>query len=187
MANTFHCKSSDGIAVKSYLIHESSVRNHSIWRSEKFWERALMSAVKGQLIFQDPVKWDELDQSVLTDTVISAHNLIFGQLGSLAFTMHELGLEFEEVMFRVRDLSRIFELSEDQCFQLVQSVKSTFSAITVHGATTDEKLSRPVVVTRQKESSSPQKSSLSAFDEALLVLAPPAASAQAPAGEAAGK
>ena len=124
MSNTFH--QSNDSDQKIYLMHHDTIKNHTIWRLEKFWEKSLDSAVKNQISCQPCVKWDDLDQNNLSDLVLSTHNLIFGQLVTLAFTMHELGLEFEEVMYRVRELSRTFQLSEDQTFQLYQSIKSTF-------------------------------------------------------------
>ena len=86
----------------------------------------MTSAVETHMSYQEALKWDDLTQTELTDVVISTHNLIFGQLGSLAFTMHELGMEFQEVMNRVQDLSKKFELSQEQRVQIYQSVLSTF-------------------------------------------------------------
>jgi len=124
MGNTFYCQiKSDE---KRYIVREQSFRGHSIWRSEKFWERALTAAVKSALTCQESVVWDDLDQGPLIDLVISTHNLIFGQIVSLAFTMHELGLEFEEVLYRVQDLCKKFELSEDLCAQVYQSIRTTY-------------------------------------------------------------
>ena len=126
MANTFYQETQDISKEKVYIMREISFKCHTIWKSEKFWERALTSAVQNQLLSQEGVKWDDLEQSALTDLVISTHNLIFGQLGTLAFTMHELGLEFEEVVYRVQELCKIFELSEDRCFQIRASIVETY-------------------------------------------------------------
>jgi hypothetical protein len=42
-------------------------------------------------------QWDELSPEALREAVISVHNMIFGQLGSLSMTMLEQGLTKEEV------------------------------------------------------------------------------------------
>jgi hypothetical protein len=38
------------------------------------------------------VRWDELEADVLREKIIAVHNIVFGQLGTIAFTMHEMGL-----------------------------------------------------------------------------------------------
>jgi hypothetical protein len=124
MGNTFYCQTRSD--EKRYIIQELSFRGHTIWRSEKFWERALTGAVQSAISCHEGVLWDDLEQGPLVDLVISTHNLIFGQIVSLAFTMHELGLEFEEVVYRVQDLCKSFELSEDLCAQVYQSIRTTF-------------------------------------------------------------
>lgn len=124
MGNTFYCQTKPD--EKRYIVQEHSFRGHTIWRSEKFWERALTGAVRSAISCHEVVLWDDLEQGPLVDLVISTHNLIFGQIVSLAFTMHELGLEFEEVLYRVQDLCKSFELSEDLCAQVYQSIRTTF-------------------------------------------------------------
>ena len=111
---------------KKYIMHVSEFRGHSIWKSPGFWEHALNETVYQQLALQEALKWDDLGQSVLIENVLNTHTLIFGQLASLAFTMHELGLEFEEVVSKVEKLAKVFELSEDQRIELYGNVESNF-------------------------------------------------------------
>ena len=130
MANTFHCHF-PGRSIeegdKQYIMHATSFREHSIWRSFGFWERALDETVRQQLVLQDAVKWDDLGQAQLIENVINTHNLVFSQLASLAFTMHELGLESEEILLKAAELASTFELSEDQQIELYNSIENNFS------------------------------------------------------------
>ena len=139
MANTFYqLKVVDGVSwsaeeslyhirEREYIMHSLNFRTHSIWNSEGFWDLALDSSVKGQLVFHEALRWDDLSQSALVDHVLSTHNLIFGQLSSLALLMYELGLGLEEVSTRAEDLARKFELSEDQRIEIINGVYSSAS------------------------------------------------------------
>lgn len=101
---------------KRFLQQESSLRNHVIWRSEGFWDAALMEGLAAELDFREPVVWDELGADELREAVVGnshfqnlfrqpnprifnagIHNIVFGQLGTLAFTMHAVGLSQNEV------------------------------------------------------------------------------------------
>lgn len=97
--------------IKHYIQREEDISQHQLWNKDGFWEDALMIGLKAQLDMMDPVLWDELDTEMLKEKVLGAssssclenqcslalHNMIFGQLGTLAFTMHEMGLPKQEV------------------------------------------------------------------------------------------
>lgn len=87
---------------------------------------------------QDVLHWDDLTQTALVETVISTHNLIFGQLISLAFTMHELGLGFDEVVIKVDELGKKFDLSEEQRIELLKSVMRNFNSINSNDKDADD-------------------------------------------------
>ena len=46
------------------------------------------------------VRWDDMPAEALREAVMGVHNLIFGQLGALSMTMHELGLALHEAEVR---------------------------------------------------------------------------------------
>ena len=116
-------------SAKQYIMHISEFRDHTIWKSSGFWDQALEETVRQQLDLQDALKWDDLGQTILIENVINVHNLIFSQLVSLAFTMHELGLEFHQVVHQVEELARRFELSEDQRIELYMSTESNVNSV----------------------------------------------------------
>jgi hypothetical protein len=78
----------------------------------------------GQII----LNWDDIESEVaLVETVIELHNCIFGQLGSLALTMHDVGLEVEVVEETVLQLCKATQLTEDQEIQLLRNVRKIFA------------------------------------------------------------
>ncbi len=74
-----------------------------------------------------PILWDDLTAEQLRETVAGTHNIIFGQLATIAFTMYEIGLTFEEVMVNILEMSRAAELLEEQEHDLVKSICSYFN------------------------------------------------------------
>lgn len=82
---------------REYLQQEPELRDHSIWRAEGFWDAALMEGLSQELDHRDPVLWDELSSESLNEAIIDIHNVVFGQLGTMAFTMHGVGLSALEV------------------------------------------------------------------------------------------
>lgn len=81
------------------MLKESTIQQHPIWHGPNFWERCLLEKIYGEIstYLPTPVLWDELSPEMLRETVISIHNIVFGQLGTIAFSMHEIGLDFETV------------------------------------------------------------------------------------------
>lgn len=126
MANTFHSQDND-LSSRIYLSKERDISKHPIWLGQGFWESSLMERLSTELQFQPPVNWDDLSQELLRETVVSIHNVVFGQLGTIAFNMHELGLSFEEVQNTILDLSRKFQLVEDQEHELMKLIRNSFN------------------------------------------------------------
>jgi hypothetical protein len=88
-----------------------------------------MERISAQLQFTSPVVWDEMLADTLREAVVDIHNIVFGQLGTLAFTMHEIGLSFEEVQGTILELSRGAQLVEDQEHDLLKSIRKTFNML----------------------------------------------------------
>lgn len=80
------------VPTKIYIQREKEIREHRIWRSHRFWEDALQQNVLQQLRLIDSGCWDNMSTAELHESTSGVHNIIFGQLGAMAFTMHELGL-----------------------------------------------------------------------------------------------
>lgn len=133
MANTFHCQ--DAAGIRSYLQGEAAVRSHSIWRAPGygFWREALLLGVQSQLSLTSVAgavsqPWDDMSAEVLREAVIGVHNIVFGQLGTMAFTMHELGMpreEVEEIVLRLGGTD-MMQLGEDQRLDLLTSIRLTY-------------------------------------------------------------
>ena len=161
MANTFHATTGDDTAsgsggsgnsgaAKKVLCIEG-VREHPIFGAEGFWDEALNAGVSAQMLnwASEPVLWDELEADALHGAVVAVHNIIFGQLATISFTMREVrgvravlrpprpsrltlstfvrppqvGLSEAEVVARVLEMSRECELSEEQELQLVETIR----------------------------------------------------------------
>jgi hypothetical protein len=109
-----------------YLCSNSSLlRGHPIWRQNGFWEAALDHGVSAQLRgwTAEPVLWDELAPEALREAVVGVHNIVFGQLATISFTMREIGIGREEVEERVLSMCRREELCEDQENELVRLLR----------------------------------------------------------------
>eukprot|EP01035_Chromulina_nebulosa_P019370 gene19370-25237_t len=131
MANTFHCITVNGEhsveGNKLYLLKEDVIKGHSIWHGKGFWEYSLIERLSTELQVNTPVLWDELSPEALREAVVGIHNIVFGQLGTIAFTMHELGLPFEEVQATVLEMCRGAQLVEEQEHDLLKSIRRTFN------------------------------------------------------------
>eukprot|EP00604_Paraphysomonas_vestita_P001008 CAMPEP_0174819188 /NCGR_PEP_ID=MMETSP1107-20130205/2281_1 /TAXON_ID=36770 /ORGANISM="Paraphysomonas vestita, Strain GFlagA" /LENGTH=614 /DNA_ID=CAMNT_0016032233 /DNA_START=570 /DNA_END=2414 /DNA_ORIENTATION=- len=112
--------------VKHYIQREEAICQHNIWSKDGFWEDALLIGLKAQLDMMEPVLWDELDSEQLKEKVLALHNMIFGQLGTLAFTMHEMGLPKHEVEKLILSLSEGAQLGEDQQLELMKSISISY-------------------------------------------------------------
>jgi hypothetical protein len=145
--------------MKHYIQREEDISQHQLWSQDGFWEDALMIGLKAQLDMMDPVLWDDLDSDLLKEKVLgkppppsvlhlliatlALHNMIFGQLGTLAFTMHEMGLpeldvgtssscsphrsslaSAPQVEKLILSLSEGAQLGEDQQLELLKSIRS---------------------------------------------------------------
>jgi len=116
---------------KRYLQGEKAFMQHTIWRQQGFWDTALLEGTIGLLEQSDSahMSWDELPFDQLREKVIGVHNIVFGQLGSLAFAMHQSGLDFAEVESNVFAMCQRCQLTEDQRFDLINSVRVMFGGI----------------------------------------------------------
>jgi len=114
------------VETKHYVQREQEIREHKLWHLKGFWEDALMHGVKAQLNMMEPVLWDELEPDMLREKVIAIHNIVFGQLGTMAFTMHEMGLLQEEVERLIMSMSAGAQLGEDQQLELLSSISLSY-------------------------------------------------------------
>lgn len=111
---------------RRYLQQEEDIRGHPLWRKEGFWEAALLEGTMSQLDLLEPVHWDELEPDQLREAIINVHNIVFGQLGTLAFAMLDLGLSREEVGERIYSMIEEAQLTEDQSHELLLSINPAF-------------------------------------------------------------
>jgi hypothetical protein len=118
----------EGPGEKHYIQQEPVIKDHPIWREETFWDAALIQGVAEELEHRDAVLWDELPPDQLREVVVGMHNIIFGQLGTMAVTMHEVGLGRVEVQRKLLKLCRGAQLTEEQENDLSICIKSAFAA-----------------------------------------------------------
>ena len=111
---------------KRYVQKDQLLMEHAMWNRKDFWHAAMMEGVASQLDNMDTVIWDELNPDALRETVISVHNLIFGQLGTIIITMRELGLSKDEAQSNILTLCRTLQLAEEQEIELLRSINSLY-------------------------------------------------------------
>lgn len=61
------------MARKMYLQREKAIREHSIWRSHRFWEDAMQQGVISQLKLTDAFIWDEMSNEGLHEAVTGSN------------------------------------------------------------------------------------------------------------------
>nr|CCA14025.1 conserved hypothetical protein [Albugo laibachii Nc14] len=108
------------------------VKQHVIWKSPKFWEKALLLAIGEELQRSSPsVSWECLpsgipkSENVYTreEAVSHVHNIIFGQLGSFTLSMLEFGIPLAQIETFIETMCDANELTEEQRFQLRKSLR----------------------------------------------------------------
>lgn len=107
---------------KRYLQSDHRLVRHKIWRKPGFWEEALKESVYAQLGPHISLKWDEMNFEELREAISCVHNVLFGQLGTLSFSMLQQGLTKDEVVEHVLNMSKKFQLTEDQEYELIMSI-----------------------------------------------------------------
>jgi hypothetical protein len=110
-----------------YVQKDKLLMEHALWNRKDYWHAAMMEGVASQLDNMDAVIWDELSPEALHERVISVHNLIFGQLGTIIITMRELGLSKDEAQSNILTLSRTLQLAEEQELELLRSINSLYN------------------------------------------------------------
>lgn len=111
---------------RHYVQNESEINQHELWHTLGFWDDALSHGLREQITMMEPVQWDELEPEVLKEKVAAIHNILFGQLGTLAFTMHEMGLEKSYVQSLVMNLGKASQLGDDLQRELLKSINISF-------------------------------------------------------------
>ena len=92
----------------------SSASGHEV----DFWDLALRHSLAKQMVaaFDEAPDWVLLlleDPEGLVDTIMSLHNLSFGQIGALAFAMEGFGMDSDGVKRRVMQMAVAEQLSEE--------------------------------------------------------------------------
>jgi hypothetical protein len=131
---------------KHYLQSEPEIAQNLIWKGDQFWEDALTIGMTEQLELMERIRWDELEADTLREKILGkpthpphplslvlillwlvVHNIIFGQLGSIAFTMHEMGIPQKQVEKFIMSRSQGAQLGRDQQIELLNSIRSVSS------------------------------------------------------------
>lgn len=105
---------------REYLL--ACIRGHPWWQSQQVWKQALKLNVEHELR-QCPQQrpWESLSSEALRGQVLRVHNLIFGQLGSLAFHMLECGVPREEVRAFIREMCEKTQMGDEQVQALMET------------------------------------------------------------------
>jgi len=114
-------QSQDEEPKREYLL--ACVRGHPWWQSQQVWKQALKLNVEHELR-QCPLQrsWESLPSEALRGQVLRVHNLIFGQLGSLALHMLECGVAREEVKAFIREMCEKMQVGFEQVQALMEAV-----------------------------------------------------------------
>ncbi|KAF0686768.1 Aste57867_21431 [Aphanomyces stellatus] len=106
---------------------QEDVKDHTIWRNPKFWEKALLLAI-GEELHKSPQRcpWEDLPTNVpRSDGVFSreeavshVHNIVFGQLGSFTLSMLEFDVPITQIRYFIETMCDAHELTEEQRFLL---------------------------------------------------------------------
>jgi hypothetical protein len=149
------------VTEKTYLHSDLSIQNHPIWKLPGFWETAVKEDIFQQLNKSPVSPWDELSSEALREAVVNIHTMVFGQLGSLSMSMMEQGFSKSEVITMIHDLtlfsfhflfyfllqvvhqikilSKKFQLTEEQEFELLTNIT---------GQTIKQYVAPPVIATK---------------------------------------
>uniref|UniRef100_M4BCY0 SBF1/SBF2 domain-containing protein n=1 Tax=Hyaloperonospora arabidopsidis (strain Emoy2) TaxID=559515 RepID=M4BCY0_HYAAE len=122
-------------ATRTYLQEE--VKQHSIWKTPSFWEKALLLAIGEELQrTPQPCPWEELPSGVpkhdglpsREEAVCRVHNIVFGQLGSFTLSMLEFDVPLLQIESFVETMCDAHELTEDQRFLLRKNLHEIVNA-----------------------------------------------------------
>jgi hypothetical protein len=119
-------QSQDEEPKREYLL--ACIRGHPWWQSQQVWKQALKLNVEHELSqYPQQRPWESLSSEALRGQVLRVHNLIFGQLGSLALHMLECGVVREEMRAFIREMCAKTQVGEEQVQALMEA------AVTVGG------------------------------------------------------
>lgn len=113
---------------KIYLSETLSL--HAIYKKENFWEETLKKKLFSELKkyffnYNDYLSfsyWNLLKSDELKEKISSLHNILFGILTSFLFSMLQNGLNKKNIIKKIEFLSKKFELSEEQQYELIVSI-----------------------------------------------------------------
>lgn len=113
-------QSQDEQPKREYLL--ACVHGHAWWQSRQVWKEALTLNVEHELS-QCPQQrpWESLPSDALRGQVLRVHNLIFGQLGSLALHMLECGVVREEMRAFVREMCEQTQMGAEQVQAMMEA------------------------------------------------------------------
>ncbi|CAI5742418.1 unnamed protein product [Peronospora destructor] len=123
-------------ATRTYL--QEKVKQHSIWKTPSFWEKALLLAIGEELQrTPQPCPWEELPSGVpkhdglpsREEAVCRVHNIVFGQLGSFTLSMLEFDVPLAQIKSYVETMCDAYELTEDQRFLLRKNLQEIFATL----------------------------------------------------------
>lgn len=105
---------------------------HDIWKMPEFWGEALLLGVSLELKKSTTLsheKWFHLTPTKRTEVVLTVHNIVFGQLGTLVHNMSTFGrLGRDQIQQFSSHVVISFDLTEDQWLTL-QSQIETLSCV----------------------------------------------------------
>jgi len=107
---------------KQYLLQE--INHHDIWSDKNFWQDLLQVAISEEyaLCSQD-IPWYKLNFDELNEVTARIHNIIFGQLASIALNMYQLGISKQTTREFISVMCHHYGIGDEQHIYILRSVQ----------------------------------------------------------------
>ncbi len=125
LSETFYYEddTADGKSRKVYI--QEFARKHPVWNKLTYWTEAFKLNVLEEvekLAMGSSQRWPDLDEKGREDLVVQVHNIVFGTLGSFVLNMNDFGVPKAQTRQFLKDMSKLNELSEEQCLLVLAGV-----------------------------------------------------------------
>lgn len=120
MGQTFYRKRDN---IDQYL--QELIKDHPIWKDPRYWEGAFFDSLAETRMQQGlwDSKWKDLPEEQQAESLVREENIVFGQLGSFAFNMLNMGNDLEMARQFVRKMCMIHTLNESYVRLLLEHLE----------------------------------------------------------------
>jgi len=132
MTQTFYRleRSTDSFAPPQKIYLQSKLKEHPVWKEMRFWEGSFYDALSAERVKQmSNQKWKNMGEEQRDQAIIHHQNMVFGMLGTFAFSMLNLGLSEELVRSFVQKMCSINSLNSELANIIEENVEETAIAL----------------------------------------------------------